>query len=565
MVRAGAMGEPAPVRLEDPTRVLELTDIKPGDTLGRYELLMPVAHGGMAAVWAARMVGSRGFQKLVAVKTMLPALSEDPEFETMFLDEARLASRIHHPHVVEIVDLGDEHGWLYIVMEWVDGETIFTLNKRAKDRGGIPLPLLLRIVSNACAGLHAAHELRDDRTGQLLELVHRDISPQNIMVSSNGIVKIVDFGVAKAHGRMHTTLAKGVLKGKVPYGSPEQLSGEKLDRRSDIFSLGVLMSAMLSGLHPFRGESDKKTMENVLKRAPVPLRDIVPTLPADVEAIVHRALEKDPGARFPDCATMQRAIDRALANLGAPVTDGDVGAFVKAVVGDRIDERRAKLSSAIDHADNAPAVLPSSDAPAPRRASAPRGAPLPATFAGIIPVSLDDAPPPPPSSAGRTPAAMALSPAAPSSIVTPVRPRRSSGLYVLFGAIASIGAIAMAMRAGYLPWLTERLAFLAGARGTSLASSPESAPALPAASPAPPPSPTTPTAPTSTALDSANTSAPASASAPAAAAAPPSSAPAAEPSSSASAPPSTTPLDRGDGFVRPGPRPQRKLLGNPYD
>lgn len=556
--------------------MLELTDIKPGDTLGRYEILMPVAHGGMAAVWAARMVGSRGFQKLVAIKTMLPTISDDPDFETMFLDEARLASRIHHPHVVEIVDLGDEHGWLYIVMEWVDGETIFTLSKRAKASGGVPLPLLLRIMSNACAGLHAAHELCDERTGQHLELVHRDISPQNIMVSSNGIVKIVDFGVAKAHGRLHTTVAPGVMKGKVPYGSPEQLAGTKVDRRSDIFSLGVLMYSTLSGRHPFRGETDKQTMENIVKRAPVPLRNLVASIPAEVEAIVLRALEKDPAARFPDCATMQRALDQAIAGLGAPVTDGDVAAFVKKVVGDRIDERRAQLSAAIEHADNAPSARSFSDSSSSKRSSGARGAPLPATFAGIIPVSLDDAPPSTSPSGGKTPAAVAIPPARPSLILTPVRPRRSAGFLVLLFALASIGAIGFAMRAGYLPWLTERLAFLVGARGGSLVGSPASAPSpAPSSSPASTAAPSSPidapapvlAAPSSAPSDAApDASADALAASDASADAPAASASSASsaPSGSASALPAGTASQSPDG-IAPRPRPQRKLLGNPYE
>src|SRR5262249_34880525 len=136
---------------------------------------MPVAQGGMAAVWAARLRGPGGFQKVVAIKTMLPELSDDPDFEAMFLDEARLAARIRHPHVAEIIDLGEEEGWLYLVMEWVNGETIFTLNKQARQKGGIPLPLLLRLLSNVCAGLHSAHELRDEN-GRTLDLVHRDAS-----------------------------------------------------------------------------------------------------------------------------------------------------------------------------------------------------------------------------------------------------------------------------------------------------------------------------------------------------------------------------------------------------
>lgn len=442
--------------------MLDVTEIKPGDTLGRYEILTPVAQGGMAAVWAARMVGSRGFQKLVAVKTMLPALSDDPDFETMFLDEARLASRIHHPHVVEIVDLGDEHGWLYIVMEWVDGETIFTLNKRAKAKGGIPLPLLLRIASSTCAGLHSAHETRDEKTGVLLDLVHRDISPQNIMISANGIVKIVDFGIAKAAGRMHNTMAKGILKGKVPYGSPEQLSGGKVDRRSDIFALGILMYVMLTGRHPFKGETDQKTMENICTRAPVPLQQLLPTVPPDVEALVMRALEKETDKRWPDCAAMQRAIDQALSALGVTVTDGDVAAFIKSTVGDLIEQRRAKLKSAIEHADNESAVLPSADSTSVRRSVTARGgAPLPATFKGIIPVSLDEESAPPTSQPPLSQPTSTVSPPvskSPGTTVVASGRRRGSTLPLVLGLlIALIVGGALALRAGYLPGVAQQL------------------------------------------------------------------------------------------------------------
>jgi serine/threonine-protein kinase len=565
---------------EDFSRVLSLTDLKPGDTLGRYEILMPVAHGGMAAVWAARMVGSRGFQKLVAVKTMLPSLSDDPDFETMFLDEARLASRIHHPHVVEIIDLGDEHGWLYLVMEWVDGETIFTLNKRAKAKGGIPLPLLLRITSSACAGLHAAHELRDEKTGRLLDLVHRDISPQNVMISSNGIVKIVDFGVAKAAGRVHNTVVKGMMKGKVPYGSPEQLSGAKVDRRSDIFSLGILMYVMLSGLHPFRGESDQKTMENICHRKPVPLAELVPGVPADVEAIVTRALEKDPDGRFPDCSAMQRAIDAALSALGETVTDGDVAAFVKSVVGDLSDDRRAKLATAIEQADNA-AGTTGRDGPASRHGDGARsvrsgGTGLPATFKGIIPVSLDDPPPlpkqqssapkpkPKPAPASTPTPSPASSPA---PVAPPVRARRSVVPHILLGLIIVVSMLAIGVRLGMLPWVADRLPLpvrnLILPRASSVA--PPSAPSAPAApdtgasappaAPAPPPDTAASGAPPSAAPT--DPTAPSAATADAAA---PSGAPPVAPSAPSGAPPSgAAPRPQTD------PNAPRKLLENPYE
>ncbi len=180
---------------------IAIEKVGPGSTLGRYEILMPVARGGMASVWAAKLPGSRGFQKIFAIKTMLPDVSDDPEFESMFLDEGRVAARIRHPNVVEIIDLGEQDDVLYLVMEWVEGENLGSLVKAARGHGGVPLPILLRIASQVCAGLHAAHELRDD-DGNLLDLVHRDISPANVLVSTSGFVKIVDFGIAKSKGRL---------------------------------------------------------------------------------------------------------------------------------------------------------------------------------------------------------------------------------------------------------------------------------------------------------------------------------------------------------------------------
>lgn len=324
--------------------------ITTGTTLGRYEILMPVAKGGMASVWAARLQGTRGFKKIVAVKTMLPDVSDDPEFESMFLDEARVAARIRHPNVVEIHDLGEENDVLYIVMEWVDGETLTTLMKAAKPKGGIPLPIMLRVASQICAGLHAAHELRDDND-VMLDLVHRDVSPGNVLVSSTGFVKVADFGIAKSKGRLHETRASGVLKGKAPYLSPEQLRGLQPDRRSDLFALGTVLYVMASGLHPFRGASEAKTMENIALMRPVPLREINPSIHAEFEKIIFKALEKDRNNRYTTAAEMQRAIDHLASSIGQPTTDEDVGAFVQNTIGDLIRERAKALRNAITAVD----------------------------------------------------------------------------------------------------------------------------------------------------------------------------------------------------------------------
>jgi serine/threonine protein kinase len=321
-------------------------NLKPGDTLGRYELLMPVASGGMATVWAARLQGTAGFQKTVAIKTMLPGMSADADFEEMFLDEARVAARIRHPNVVEIFDLGEEGETLYLVMEWVEGETFGSLQKSAKSHGGLPMPILLRLASQACAGLHAAHELRDDK-GQLVDLVHRDISPANILVSRTGFVKIVDFGVAKSKARMYTTRVGGMVKGKTPYLSPEQLAGQPIDRRSDIYSFGAVLYVLATGLHPFRGETEAKTIENIAFRNPVPPRKLEPSLHADLEAIILKALEKDVEKRFQTASEMQRAIDTLSASIGQAVNDDDVAAFVKLCAGEGLEKRSAALREAI--------------------------------------------------------------------------------------------------------------------------------------------------------------------------------------------------------------------------
>jgi serine/threonine protein kinase len=323
-----------------------LDKLGPGSTLGRYEILMPVARGGMASVWGARLQGTRGFQKLVAIKTMLPDVSDDPDFESMFLDEAKVAARIRHPNVAEILDLGEQDDVLYLVMEWIEGENLSTLLKAARSHGGVPLSVALRIASQTCAGLHAAHELCDD-AGNLVDLIHRDISPANVLVSITGFVKLVDFGVAKSKNRLHVTRAGGMVKGKTPYLSPEQLGQLPIDRRSDIFSFGALLYVLLTGLHPFRGETEAKTVENIALKEPVALRSIIPSIPIELEKVVFKALEKDPAKRFSTAAELQRAIDQVAVLIGTPTTDHDVAEFVRKAIGDLATKRAQELRSAI--------------------------------------------------------------------------------------------------------------------------------------------------------------------------------------------------------------------------
>lgn len=328
-----------------------LNDVRPGHTLGRYELLVPIAQGGMAVVWAARLKGTRGFQKIVAVKSMLPALSEDPQFEEMFLAEAELASRIRHPHVCEILDLGEENGILYLVMEWIDGEPLSALQKAARPRGGVPIPIATKLAMKAALGLHAAHELKND-AGELVGLVHRDVSPQNILVTYEGIVKIVDFGVAKASESDGTHTRAGQVKGKVPFMSPEQAHGKPVDRRTDVFALGIVLYQMVTGKHPFRGENDMATLHRITDEQPVlPPRAVNTAIPPSLDAAIAQALEKDPAKRFATMLELVKALERALADLGAAGHDEDVAAFVQEVLGDRAEKRRNAIKDALRLAD----------------------------------------------------------------------------------------------------------------------------------------------------------------------------------------------------------------------
>ena len=214
---------------------------------GRYELLRPVARGGMAIVWLARVKGKLGFEKLVAVKTILPHLAKDESFRTMFLDEARIASRIRHPHVASMEDLGEDDGTLYMVLEWIHGDSLARLFDAASKSGRpVPLDVLLRILADACAGLHSAHELRGE-DGRSLDVVHRDVSPQNLLVTSAGVTKVIDFGIAKALDRVAEQTRVGLLKGKVEYSAPEAVRMKPCDRRVDVWALGVILYQFLAG------------------------------------------------------------------------------------------------------------------------------------------------------------------------------------------------------------------------------------------------------------------------------------------------------------------------------
>jgi len=321
----------------------------PGYRLDRYELLCPIADGGMAQVWVARLQGKHGFEKLVAIKSILPKFASDPQFQKMFLDEARIASGIEHTNVAQIFDLGDEHGVLYLAMEWVDGDALNKLH-RALDKKGEPFPpgVLCRILADACGGLHAAHELRG-KNGKPLGVVHRDVSPQNILVSARGVAKLIDFGIAKARERGAGETNTGELKGKVNYMAPEQALGAAIDRRADVWAMGAILYHLLSGKPPFEGPNQLATLHALASGKSAP--PLSGSVPAVVAAVVKRALTHDREGRYATAAELQAAIEAAMVSAQIATTTADVAAFVEKHIADRAVNRRDAIDMALAAAE----------------------------------------------------------------------------------------------------------------------------------------------------------------------------------------------------------------------
>ena len=334
----------------------------PGHRLDRYELLCPIAQGGMASVWVARIQGVHGFEKLVAVKTILAEYATDPHYEAMFLDEARLIANIHHHNVAEILDLGSHDSLLYLVLEWIEGDSLALLERSAiKHKRPIPVSVGLRILAQMCAGLNAAHELRD-RAGRRLNVVHRDVSPQNVLISVTGEVKLIDFGIAKALDQMSSNTNTGVVKGKVSFMAPEQALGQPLDARADIWSAGVVLYQLLTGELPFRGVSQLETL-NMLgaRRRAAP----IPGLPTLLQKLLDRMLEPDREKRIGSAAELESELERVAALLGVATTR-DVAAVVQEHLGERIAARRETIDAALREADGRQRPWQGFDAPLER-------------------------------------------------------------------------------------------------------------------------------------------------------------------------------------------------------
>ncbi|WP_147447367.1 protein kinase [Corallococcus sp. CA054B] len=332
------------------------------ETYGSYQLLKRLATGGMAQIYLARRPGSDAPDKLLVLKRILPHLSENDEFVRMFLDEARIAARLAHPNVVQIYDLGAEGDTFFIAMEYIHGVDARRLWKRSETAGRpLPVPIVCRILLEACAGLDYAHK-KTDAAGRPLGIVHRDVSPQNILVTFDGGVKVVDFGIAKAADQA-TVTRSGVLKGKYSYMSPEQAAGQRVDRRSDVFALGVVLHELLTGGRLFKRVSDMLTLSAVAEcNVPVPSQ-VAPRVPAELDAIVLKALAKDPDARYQHAQELQRALEGWLASQPQPCgTPADLAGYMRELYSDRLTEEAR--SGEVQVTDEEAGVAPPS---APRR------------------------------------------------------------------------------------------------------------------------------------------------------------------------------------------------------
>lgn len=297
---------------------------RPQQLVGRYRLLMPLAEGGMAQVWAAKPEKG-GLSRTVVLKLVLPQFAADEHYARMFIDEAMIASAVRHPNVCEIFELGKHDDLLFMVLEWVPGDTLNSLVRAAREPP--PDGIAVRIIADACAGLHAAHEaLGSDALP--LGIVHRDISPQNILVSIHGHTKVSDFGIAKARHQLHARTQTGEIKGKFAYIAPEQIRGAHVDRRADVYSMGCLLYVATTGQRPFGAGAS--ALAKIVQGKYLPPSSLRDDYPPELERIIRTALAPSPSDRFSTAEEMRFALEQWLLTLDAPVTHAEVAALVAA-------------------------------------------------------------------------------------------------------------------------------------------------------------------------------------------------------------------------------------------
>lgn len=312
--------------------------------LGRYLIHGELASGGMATVHLARLVGPGGFSRTVAVKRLHPQYAKDPEFVAMFLDEARLAVRIQHPNVAQVLDVVAEDGELFLVMEYLHGDSVAKLMKRWKD--AFPLDIAISIMSGALHGLHAAHQATNER-GEPLGIVHRDVSPQNLFTGRDGVTRVLDFGVAKAVDRLHTT-EDGKVKGKLAYMAPEQVRGAVVTARTDVYAASVVLWEILTGKRFAHGTHPGEIVEKVLSGKREPPSKLASHVPPEVDRLVLKGMEPDPQKRFGSAREMALALESA----SSPALASRVGAWVEDIAGEELTQRAERLATIESESDS---------------------------------------------------------------------------------------------------------------------------------------------------------------------------------------------------------------------
>ncbi len=306
--------------------------------MSNYKISRRIGRGGMAEIFLAMQEGIGGFEKIVTVKRIFPHFCEDEKFVQMFLDEARLAAAIRHPNVVEILDIRQDKDGFFIVMEYLSGETLAYMFESINERDeAMPVAMVCRIGADIAAGLHAGHSTTEV-DGELQPIIHRDVTPSNVIVCFNGFIKIVDFGVAKATlGKSHSR--PGSLKGKIPYLAPEQILDKPADARTDVFQLGVVLHEMVTGQRLFSAGTDHKAMNAVLQRRIPPPSEICPDLPEELDRVLLGALERDHSKRTQTADQLRRGLEKVLSAIGQSVTQQDVAEWMQGAFSEQRDKR----------------------------------------------------------------------------------------------------------------------------------------------------------------------------------------------------------------------------------
>ncbi|SEU33999.1 serine/threonine-protein kinase [Stigmatella erecta] len=383
--------------------------------LGKYRLLKLLATGGMGEVFLARQEGPAGFAKTVVIKRMLAHLGRDPKFVEMFLNEARLAAELSHPNIVQIFELGEHAGTYFLAMEFIHGVNLRTLKRRLDERHlEVPAGLAAFICAQALKGLHYAHTLTDE-AGKSMNIVHRDVSPDNVLVGFNGTVKMVDFGIAKASSSISTTNA-GTVKGKYAYMSPEQLSGQKADPRTDVYAMGIVLYELITGGRPFQGPSEGALVRSILQDTPKAPRDVRPGLAPELEELTLRAIARNPQERFASAESMATALEAYALGEGG-MTQHKVKGLLRGLFSEEADiisavGARPKSGGSLEAAPGASQVGNASVHPGTSSALKKTGDAPPQTSAQWVnvdlsthfTVSIAEVPLPPPPSAAAVPA-----------------------------------------------------------------------------------------------------------------------------------------------------------------